>query len=250
MDDGWVVDVDEEISIHCLLCLDFLDKAAIITPEDEIKADGSTANPWNLCSMQQVEEAKCVIRVIPVSFTAILYHIGAQQQYVVFQALQSDKHLGNTGFQIPAASYFIFAMLSLILWVPVYDRLVVSFMRRIKKGERIAVLQRIGIGLFIMIVESLVGAFVEEQRRISTLRRASAVSPMSAMWLVPQLVRAGLAEAFNLIGQIEFYYKQFQENMRSIAGAFFSAAMLFRTTCYSFLISVVHRMTEGSSTGN
>ncbi|KAL0311195.1 UNVERIFIED_CONTAM: protein NRT1/ PTR FAMILY 2.9 [Sesamum angustifolium] len=199
--------------------------------------------------MQQVEEAKCVIRVIPVSLTAILYHIGAQQQYVVFQELQSDKHLGNTGFQIPAASYFISAMLSLILWVPVYDRLV-SFMRRIKKGERIAVLQRIGIGLFIMIVESLVVAFVEEQQRISTLRRASAVSPMSAMWLVPQLVRAGLGKAFNAIGQIKFYYKQFQENMRSIAGAFFFCGNVVSNYVYSSLISVVHRMTEGSSTGN
>ncbi|XP_020547991.1 protein NRT1/ PTR FAMILY 2.11-like [Sesamum indicum] len=228
----------------------FLDKAAIITPEDEIKADGYAANPWNLCSMQQVEEAKCVIRVIPVSLTAILYHIGAQQQYVVFQALQSDRRLGNTGFQIPAASYVIFAMLSLTLWVPVYDRLVVPFMRRIKKGEGITVLQRIGIGLFITIVESLVGAFVEERRRMSALRRGSAVSPMSAMWLVPQLALGGLAEAFNAIGQIEFYYKQFPENMRSIAGAFFFCGSAVSNYAYSFLISVVHRMTEGSSTGD
>ncbi|KAK4437113.1 protein NRT1/ PTR FAMILY 2.11 [Sesamum alatum] len=228
----------------------FLDKAAIITREDEIKADGSAANPWNLCSMQQVEEAKCVIRVIPVSLTAILYHIGAQQQYVVFQALQSDRRLGSTGFQIPAASYVIFAMLSLTLWVPVYDRLVVPFMRRIKKGAGITVLQRIGIGLFITIVESLVGAFVEERRRTSALRRGSAVAPMSAMWLVPQLALGGLAEAFNAIGQIEFYYKQFPENMRSIAGAFFFCGSAVSNYAYSFLISVVHRMTEGSSTGN
>ncbi|KAL0405621.1 UNVERIFIED_CONTAM: protein NRT1/ PTR FAMILY 2.11 [Sesamum latifolium] len=155
----------------------FLDKAAIISPEDEIKADGFAANPWNLCSMQRVEEAKCAIRVIPVSLTAILYHIGAQQQYVVFQALQSDSHLGNTGFQILAASYVIFAMLSLTLWVPVYDRLVVPFMRRIKKGEGITVLQRIGIGLFTTIVESLIGAFVDERRRISALRRGSSFLP-------------------------------------------------------------------------
>ncbi|KAL0355908.1 UNVERIFIED_CONTAM: protein NRT1/ PTR FAMILY 2.11 [Sesamum radiatum] len=228
----------------------FLDKAAIITLEDEIKADGSVANPWNLCSMQQVEEAKCVIRVIPVSLTAILYHIGAQQQYVVFQALQSDRRLGNTGFQIPAASYVIFAMLSLTLWVPIYDRLVIPFMRRIKKGEGITVLQRIGIGLFIPIVESLIGAVVEERRRTLALRRGSAVSPMSAMWLVPQLALGGLAEAFNAIGQIEFYYKQFPENMRSIAGAFFFCGSAVSNYMYSFLISVVHRMTEGSSTGN
>ncbi|KAK6123266.1 hypothetical protein DH2020_042994 [Rehmannia glutinosa] len=124
-------------------------------------------------------------------------------------------------FQIPAASYVIFAMLSLTLWVPIYDRLVVPFTRRIKKnGGGITVLQRIGIGLFITIVESLIGAFVEEQRRTWALRNGTTVSPMSAMWLVPQLALGGLAEAFNAIGQIEFYYKQFPENMRSIAGVF------------------------------
>ncbi|KAK6153372.1 hypothetical protein DH2020_013011 [Rehmannia glutinosa] len=222
----------------------FLDKAAIITPEDHIKPDGSAENPWNLCSIQQIEEAKCVIRVIPISLTAILYHIGVQQQYIVFQALQSNRHLGNTGFQIPAASYVVFAMLGLTLWVPLYDRVIVPFMRRITKHESgITVLQRMGIGLFITIIESLVGAFVEERRRAS-------VSSMSAMWLVPQLALGGLAEAFNAIGQLEFYYKQFPENMRSIAGAFFFCGSAVSSYVYSFLISVVHRTTEGASGGN
>ncbi|KAK4489838.1 hypothetical protein RD792_000482 [Penstemon davidsonii] len=229
----------------------FLDKAAILTAEDQIKPDGSTSNPWNLCSIQQIEEAKCVIRVIPISLTAILYHIGAQQQYVVFQALQSNRHLGNTSFQIPAASYVIFAMLSLTLWLPIYDRIIVPFLRKFtKRGTGISVLQRIGIGLFITIIESLIGAFVEERRRALALSNASGVSTMSAMWLVPQLALGGLAEAFNAIGQIEFYYKQFPENMRSIAGAFFFCGSAASNYVYSFLISTVHRKTEGALSGN
>ncbi|KAG8379096.1 hypothetical protein BUALT_Bualt07G0052600 [Buddleja alternifolia] len=237
----------------------FLDKAAIISPEDQIKPDGSASNPWNLCTMQHVEEAKCVLRVIPISLTAIIYHIGAQQQYIVFQALQSDRHLGSTGFQIPAASYVIFAMLSLALWVPIYDRFIVPFMRKVtKKGGGITILQRIGIGLFITIIESLIGAFVEERRRSLALRRGGPatggaggiVSPMSSMWLVPQLALGGLAEAFNAIGQIEFYYKQFPENMRSIAGAFFFCGSAVSNYVYSFLISTVHRKTMNARTGN
>ncbi|KAI3464002.1 hypothetical protein Pfo_020665 [Paulownia fortunei] len=237
----------------------FLDKAAIITPDDQINPDGSAADPWNLCSMQHVEEAKCVMRVIPVSLSAIFYHIGAQQQYIVFQALQSDRHLGNTKFQIPAASYVVFAMLSLTLWVPIYDRVIIPFLRRFtKKDGGITILQRMGIGIFITIIESLVGAFVEERRRTLALTRpapgvppgTSMVSPMSAMWLIPQLALGGLAEAFNAIGQTEFYYKQFPENMRSIAGAFFFCGSAVSSYVYSFLISLVHRTTEGASTGN
>ncbi|KAL2515955.1 Protein NRT1/PTR FAMILY 2.11 [Forsythia ovata] len=109
----------------------FLDKAAILIEDDKINPDGSAANPWMLCSMQQVEETKCVLRVIPVSLTAILYHIGAQQQYIVFQALQSNRHLGKTSFQIPAATYTIFAMLSLTIFIPIYDRILVPVTERI-----------------------------------------------------------------------------------------------------------------------
>ncbi|PIN03389.1 H+/oligopeptide symporter [Handroanthus impetiginosus] len=202
----------------------FLDKAAIITPEDNIKPDGSAVNPWTLCSIQQVEAAKCVMRVLPVSLTAIFYHIGVQQQYIVFQALQSNRHLGNTNFQIPAASYVVFPMIGLTLWVPLYDRIIVPFLRKITKKEQgITILQRMGIGIFITILESLVGAI---------------------------LALGGLAEAFNAIGQIEFYYKQFPENMRSIGGAFFFCGNAVSSYVYSFLISVVHRMTEGAPTGN
>ncbi|KAL0335658.1 UNVERIFIED_CONTAM: protein NRT1/ PTR FAMILY 2.11 [Sesamum radiatum] len=233
--------------------LSFLNKAAIITPEDQIKPDGTAADPWNLCSMQQVEEAKCVVRLIPISLTSILYHIGVQQQYIVFQALQSDRHLGNTSFQVPAASYVVFAMLGLAFWVPIYDRLFVPYARRITKKEGgITILQRMGIGLFITIIESIVGAIVEERRRSLALARPQpvAISPMSGMWLVPQLALGGLAEAFNAIGQLEFYYKQFPENMRSFGGAFFFCGNALSSYVYSFLISVVHRTTEGASTGN
>ncbi|CAI9753892.1 unnamed protein product [Fraxinus pennsylvanica] len=236
--------------------LSFLDKAAILTEVDEINPDGSAANPWRLCSMQQVEETKCVLRVIPVSLTAILYHIGAQQQYIVFQALQSNRHLGKTSFQIPAATYIIFAMLSLSIFIPIYDRILVPFMQRITGKEGgITVLQRMGIGIFITIVESFLGAFVEVRRRDLALKHPiagvrGAISPMSALWLVPQLALGGLAEAFNSIGQVEFYYKQFPENMRSVAGAFFFVGSAVSNYLYGFIISVVHRSTEGTSGGN
>lgn len=239
----------------------FLDKAAIITPEDEIKSDGTAANPWRLCSIQQVEEAKCVFRVIPIWAAAIIYHIAIiqQQQYVVFQALQSNRHLGKTNFQIPAATYTIFSMLSLTLWVPIYDRLVVPFLRRLTGKEGgITLLQRIGIGFFLAVIASLISAFIEERRRTLALSRPAsgvhsprgAVSSMNALWLVPQLSLAGLAEAFAAIGQVEFYYKQFPENMRSFAGSLFFCGMAASSYVNSLLISIVHHTTEGSPTGN
>ncbi|KAJ8536435.1 hypothetical protein K7X08_034836 [Anisodus acutangulus] len=208
-----------------------LDKAAIVTTEDQIKSDGSAANPWNLCSMQQVQEAKCVVRVIPIWAAAIVYHMAIiqQQQYVVFQALQSNRHLGSSNFQIPAATYTIFSMLSLTLWIPIYDHKVVPLLRRITGKGGITILQRMGFGIFLTVLSSLVSAFIEQRRRklvftnpaLGIYSERGLVSSMSALWLVPQLSLAGLAEAFCAIGQVEFYYKQFPENMKSIAGSFF-----------------------------
>ncbi|GAU32836.1 hypothetical protein TSUD_209040 [Trifolium subterraneum] len=237
-----------------------LDKAAMLTPQDKINQDGSPADPWSLCSIQQVEELKCLIRVLPIWFSAILYHLVIVQQHtlLVFQALQSNRRVGNTNFKIPAASYTVFLMLSMTLWLPIYDRLVVPFLQKFTgKDGGITILQRIGVGMFLALLSILVSAIVEIHRRhlaltspIGMQPRKGAISSMSGFWLVPQLTLAGLAETFTAVGQIEFYYKQFPENMKSIGGSLFYCGMAGSSYLSAFLVSVVHRTTSDSATGN
>ncbi|CAB4280912.1 unnamed protein product [Prunus armeniaca] len=235
-----------------------LDKAAILTPQDEILPDGSAANPWRLCSMQQVEELKCLLRVLPIWAASLVCHVAIVQlqTYVVFQAIQSDRRLGNTNFDIPPASYSVFLMLSMTIWIPIYDQLVVPFLQRLTGKEGgITLLQRIGIGTFLTVICMIVSAFVEERRRTIALTKPipgpkGAISSMSGFWLIPQLSIAGLADAFTTVGQIEFYYKQFPENMRSIAGSLFFCGIAGSSYLSSLLIAVVHRTTEGAATGN
>ncbi|GAB2269926.1 hypothetical protein Dimus_004844 [Dionaea muscipula] len=237
----------------------FLEKAAIVTPNDRINPDGSAADPWNLSSIQQVEEVKCLVRVIPIWASAFLYYVAIvqQQTYAVFQAVQSDRHL-TSKFQIPAASYVVFQMLGLTIWIPLYDRIVVPFLRKATNKEGgITLLQRMGGGIALSILTSIVSAVVEEKRRHLALTkpipgmvtRRGAISSMSATWLVPQLFLSGLAEAFMAVGQIEFYYKQFPENMRCIGGSLFYLGMAIGSYISSFLVSVVHRATEKGSRG-
>ncbi|KAF7135344.1 hypothetical protein RHSIM_Rhsim08G0160800 [Rhododendron simsii] len=239
----------------------FLNKAAIVTSKDQIKSDGSARNPWRLCSIQQVEEVKCLLRIIPIWAAGIIYYVSIvqQQTYVVFQALQSDRHLGNTGFQIPAASYIFFTMLCLTIWIPIYDRTIVPILRKLTKREDgITTLQKIGIGMGIAIATMIVSAVVERYRRDLALTkptlgiepRKGAISSMSGLWLVAQLSLAGLSEAFTIIGQVEFFYKQFPENMRSIGGSFLSLGLALSSYLSSFLVSTVHRVTEGDGRGN
>ncbi|XP_028763407.1 protein NRT1/ PTR FAMILY 2.9 [Neltuma alba] len=237
-----------------------LDKAAIMTPKDQINHDGSPTDPWNLCSVQQVEEVKCLLRVIPIWFSALIFFVAGVQQntLLVFQAVQSDRRFGHSTFKIPAATYSIFSMLTMSIWLPLYDRKIVPRLRRLtKKDTGITLLQRMGIGMFLAIICMLVSAIVEEHRRTLALTkpigvepRKGAISSMSGLWFIPQLVLSGLAEAFTSVGQVEFYYKQFPENMRSIAGSLFFCGMAGSSYLSTLLISIVHQITSKSSTGN
>ncbi|KAL5722546.1 hypothetical protein ACHQM5_006056 [Ranunculus cassubicifolius] len=240
----------------------FLDKAAIITHEDGTNPNGSASDPWRLSSMQQVEEVKCIMRVIPIWASAIIFFVAMVQQntYAILQALQMDRHIGGkTGFEIPAASYVVFTMLSLTIWIPIYDRLIVPSLRRLTGKEGgLTLLQRIGIGIVLGIVTMVVSAIVETNRReyshtrptLGTATGGGAISSMSGLWLNPQLALAGLSEAFHAIGQVEFFYTQFPENMRSIAASFLFCGFGASSYLSGFLVSLIHQITDKSSTGN
>ncbi|KAL3617991.1 hypothetical protein CASFOL_038312 [Castilleja foliolosa] len=232
----------------------FLNKAAIRSPDDKINSDGSAANPWALRSLQQVEEIKCVLKIIPIWIAGIMYFVivAQMQTYAVLQAFQADTRLFNTKFKIPPASYTVFSMITLTIWIPIYDRLLVPLLRRVTgKDEGITILQRMGIGLFFAVLTMFVSGFVESYRRTLALTRPTlgfvtrkgAISSMSGNWLIPQLALAGLSEAFSMIGMIEFFYKEFPENMRSFSGSFVFCGYAAASYLSSFLITVVHRVT-------
>ncbi|KAF7052085.1 hypothetical protein CFC21_060237, partial [Triticum aestivum] len=71
------------------------------------------------------------------------------------------------------------------------------------------------------------------------------ISAMSSFWMVPQLMILGLSEAFNLISQIEFYYKEIPEHMRSVAGALAFCNLALGNYLSGFLTTIVHRTTGG-----
>ncbi|XP_057949187.1 protein NRT1/ PTR FAMILY 2.13 [Malania oleifera] len=237
----------KESAAHSKLPLTYqyrlLTRAAVVL-DGELNPDGSRANPWRLCTVQQVEEFKCIIRIIPIwaagiiSFTAIVQ----QSTFTISQALKMDRHLGPK-FQIPPGSLGVISMLTIGIWVPVYDRIVVPRLRRITKIEGgITLLQRIGIGIVFSTLSMVVAGVVERKRRSVAVAHGG-VAPMSVFWLAPQLVLMGFAEAFNIIGQIEFYNRQFPEHMTSVGNALFSCTMAGSNYLSALLVTVVHDVT-------
>ncbi|KAL4368855.1 hypothetical protein GQ457_05G024310 [Hibiscus cannabinus] len=231
--------------------LRFLNKACIIkNTEQDIAPDGSASNPWSLCTVEQVEELKALIKVLPLWSTGIIMSINlSQNSFPVLQATSMDRHLTKE-FQIPAGSYGMFNIISLAVWVILYDRAILPMASKLKgKPVRIGVKLRMGIGLFLTCLAMAVSAIVENTRRRKAIREGflnnpQAVVNMSALWLVPQFCLNGLAEAFTAIGQTEFFYSELPKSMSSIAAALFGLGLAVANLLASVVVSIIDDITS------
>jgi peptide/histidine transporter 3/4 len=86
-----------------------LDKAAVETAGDKAM---QPASPWRLCTVTQVEELKCVLRLLPVWACGIIFAAAFTQISTTFvlQGDTLDPCLGS--FRVPAAVLSIFDTLS------------------------------------------------------------------------------------------------------------------------------------------
>ncbi|XP_077236167.1 protein NRT1/ PTR FAMILY 3.1-like [Tasmannia lanceolata] len=233
--------------------LTFLDKAAIVTNEEAIKclSPETTPNLWRLNTVHRVEELKSVIRMGPIWGAGILAITAAAQQGTFFlqQARTMNRHL-TPSFEIPPGSMSVFTMLSMLITVSLYDRILIPTARRLTGLNRgITFLQRMGVGFAILVPAMLVASFVEIKRKQvaadhGLLDNPHAIIPISVFWLVPQYGLFGIGEAFMSIGHLEFFYDQSPESMRSTAAALFWTSISAGSYVSTFLVSIVHKTTE------
>lgn len=165
----------------------------------------------------------------------------------VKQGTTLDRHFGRN-FQIPAASLSSFITLSMLLSVPVYDRYFVPFMRKETGNPRgITLLQRLGIGFVIQILAIAIAYIVEVKRmhviKVHEISSRDAVVPMSILSLLPQYVLLGVADVFNAIGLLEFFYDQSPEELQSLGTTFFTSGIGVGNFLNSFLVTVVDKIT-------
>ncbi|XP_018673536.1 protein NRT1/ PTR FAMILY 1.2-like [Musa acuminata AAA Group] len=229
--------------------LRFLNKACVIrNQEKDLNPDGTASNAWNLCTVEQVEVLKSVVRVLPIWSSSIMVAVViSQYSFPVLQAGTMDRHIGSK-FQIPAGSFVVFSIITLTLWVAIYDRLVVPPLSKITGRPRgFSLRQRMGIGQVLSCMATAAAAVTEGARRRRAIEQGLADDPqgmvnMSAMWLVPQNCLTGLAEALNLIGQLEFYYSEFPRSMASVAVSLLTLGMGFGNLVSSVITALVNKI--------
>uniref|UniRef100_J3KWB9 Uncharacterized protein n=1 Tax=Oryza brachyantha TaxID=4533 RepID=J3KWB9_ORYBR len=263
-----------------------LDRAAVETPED--RAAGAGRSPWRLCTVTQVEELKSVLQRMGIGLVISIFSMLAagvldviRLRAIARHGLYGDKDIvpisifwqvpqyfiigaaeGNTldasmgpHFSIPAASLSIFDTLSVIAWVPVYDRLIVPAGRALPGRPRgFTQLQRMGIGLVISIF-SMLAAGVLDVISLRAIARHGLygdkdIVPISIFWQVPQYFIIGAAEVFTFVGQLEFFYDQAPDAMRSMCSALSLTTVALGNYLSTLLVTIVtHVTTKNGAVG-
>lgn len=225
--------------------------------ETELDDNKGCVSPWKLCTVTQVEELKIILRLLPIWATGIVFSAVYSQMGNLFvsQATLMNTNMGPH-FQIPEAALSVFDTISVIFWVPVYDKMIVPLARKFTRHKNgLTQLQRIGVGLFISIFAMVCAAFLEIIR-LKTARRHNLygekdIVPISVFWQVPQYFIIGCAEVFANIGTLEFFYEQAPDSMRSLCSALALTTGALGSYFSSLLVLIVTRTTtkHGKSPG-
>ncbi|GLJ31709.1 hypothetical protein SUGI_0637420 [Cryptomeria japonica] len=233
---------------------EFLDKAAILRGDSSKLENNMEPSGWRLCTVTQVEEAKILIRMVPIFASTILLSTGLAQlqTFSVSQGLTMDRSMGKH-FKIPAPSLAIIPLLFLVILTPIYDRIFVPVARRFTGHEAgITHLQRVGVGLVLAVIAMCIAAVVEVKRKhvakengmLDSIPILMPPIPMSVFMLGFQFFLFGVADLFTLVGTMEFFYSEAPERMRSMSTAFSYASVSVGFFLSSVLVNAVNSATR------
>ncbi|KAI5331420.1 hypothetical protein L3X38_021977 [Prunus dulcis] len=231
----------------------FLDKAAIQPSTTGQVDEQQPPNPWKLCRVTQVENAKIILGMVPIfGCTIIMTLCLAQlQTFSIQQGLTMDTSITKS-FKIPPASLPIIPVLFLIIIIPVYDRIFVPIASKftgIPSG--ITHLQRIGVGLILSCVSMAVAGIMEVKRKdvardhnMLLARPVLQPLPISTFWLSFQYFIFGIADLFTYVGLLEFFYSEAPMGLKSISTCFLWSSMALGYFFSTILVKIVNGATK------
>ncbi|PRW58143.1 NRT1 PTR FAMILY -like [Chlorella sorokiniana] len=225
----------------------WLEKACTVT-----KPAGSP-DRW-LVTLTEVEELKCIVRLLPVMLTLIVYNSVYAQMTTLFilQGEGMDTQLGS--LNVAPATVSVLDSISVIIWVVLYDMVIAPFFQR--RGRPISQLVRIGIGYAVACLAMVVAAIVEICRlqvvKDNNLQDSdptapgAPVVPMSVWIQIPQYALIGCSEVFSMVGAYDLFYSQAPDGMRSTCMALQLLAGALGSYLAAALVSIVQVISNGS----
>lgn len=226
----------------------FLDRAAYITSRDlqDQKQGGSSL--WRLCPVSQVEEVKCILRLLPIWLCTIIYSVVFTQMASLFVEQGAAMKTTISSFRIPPASMSSFDILSVALFIFLYRRVLdplAGQLRKAKSSKGLTELQRMGIGLVIAVL-AMVSAGIVECYRLKYAQKSctqcEGSSSLSIFWQVPQYAFIGASEVFMYVGQLEFFNAQAPDGLKSFGSALCMTSISLGNYVSSLLVTMVMKI--------
>lgn len=194
-------------------------------------------------TVNQVEEVKMIIKLLPIWSTCILFWTVYSQMttFSVEQATYMDRNIGS--FVFPSGSLSFFLFITILLVTSLNEKLLVPFARKFTHDvQGMTSLQRVAIGLIFGMLAMGASAIVEKRRRQLLVEDGIKIS---CFWLVPQYFLVGTGEAFAYVGQLEFFIREAPERMKSMSTGLFLTTLALGFFLSSLLVSLVDKATDG-----
>ncbi|KAL8526732.1 hypothetical protein ACS0TY_015800 [Phlomoides rotata] len=187
-----------------------LEKAAIILPDQSV--EDQVRNRWKLCSIEQVEAAKFVLRVIPIGTTFIVCTIVSSvgNTFLVEQGSHMNRRLGK--WKVPSQVLLVLFSSGKWFFSKLADCLV-------KKSRIYGPPSAIAVAMLFSVLCCVTAGVIEIERlkvvkRHGLLNKPEEAVPMAAFWLFfPFFLLAGL-DSFLSKGVDAFYERGSPDPLR------------------------------------
>lgn len=224
------------------LCLENCESIKVINKDSKI----------SMCLLPNV---KVMIKLLPIWTMLLMFAVIFQQPATFFtkQGMTMKRNIGSN-FKIPPATLQSAITLSIILLMPLYDRIFIPFAQLITRQEKgINVMQRMGIGMVLSIIAMIIAALVEMKRlAIGRQMRSegllSEIVPISIFWLLPQYILLGISDIFTVVGMQEFFYGEVPKNMRTMGIALYTSVFGVGSFVSALMITLVEVYTSSKGT--
>ncbi|OWM70700.1 hypothetical protein CDL15_Pgr014373 [Punica granatum] len=213
-------------------------------------------DPKNGQKFYVLKNAKVVLRLLPIWITLLMFAVIFQQPATFFtkQGMVMRRTIGR--FKIPPATLQSAITLSIILLMPLYNKMLIPIVRIFTRNEKgVNVMQRMGIGMFLSIVAMVIAAQVETKRLEIAKGEVGKPGPgrgpnnasISIFWLLPQYIILGISDVFTVVGMQEFFYREVPLRMRTMGFALYTSVFGVGGFLSALMISIIEATTRGHS---
>lgn len=200
--------------------------------------------------VHMLDNAKVVLRLLPIWTMLLMFAVIFQQPATFFtkQGMTMKRNIGS--FKIPPATLQSAITLSIILLMPLYEKILIPITQLITRDKKgISVMKRMGIGMFLSIIAMVIAAIVETKRleisrSMGNLESQSETVPLSIFWLLPQYILLGVSDIFTVVGMQEFFYNEVPVRMRTMGFALYTSVFGVGSYLSALSISLVEIFTS------